>query len=172
MKTRLFAAITALALFAAFTSCGADKEEANGDEIVENVDELVEEISPESQNLPTIPSWMPDSVQITPSGLGVVIENPGDSTRANNNSQVTLNYRGTLTNGTEFDSSYKRGEPATFSPSAVIPGFGEGIKMLGKGGKATLYIPGNIAYGPQSIPQIGIGPFENLIFDIEIIDIQ
>ena len=118
-----------------------------------------------------LPNWMPDNVKLTPSGLGLVIENEGDDTRANPTSRVTLHYRGRLLNGTEFDSSYERGVPATFMPVQVVPGFGEGIQLLGIGGKATLYIPSDLAYGSRGIPQAGIAPNSNLIFDIEIIDI-
>lgn len=126
----------------------------------------------DEQSAPQEDSWMPADAVITSSGLGIVIENPGDDARATPTTPVTLHYRGKLTNGRVFDSSYDRGEPATFRPCEVVPGFGEGISMIGNGGKATLYIPGNLAYGPREIPQIGIGQYENLIFDVEIIRID
>lgn len=116
-------------------------------------------------------AWMPEDATVTSSGLGIVIENEGDSTRADYDSNVVLHYRGTLPDGRVFDSSYDRGMPAEFSPAQVVPGFGEGIRMLGKGGKATLYIPSKLAYGPRGVPQAGIGPNQNLIFEIEILDI-
>lgn len=108
----------------------------------------------------------------TESGLVMKVYDAGTGTHATDNSDVTLHYRGSLENGYVFDSSYNRGEPATFKPSQVIPGFGEGIKALGKGGKATLYIPADIAYGQRAIPQAGIPANSNLIFDIEILDIK
>lgn len=122
------------------------------------------DIDPESAD------WMPAYATITPSGLGIVIENPGDDRRADDNTQMLIHYRGHLTDGTVFDSSYDRGTPAVFTPAQVVPGFGEGIKMIGAGGKATLYIPSDLGYGRRGAPQGGIGPNENLIFDIEVID--
>ena len=70
--------------------------------------------------------------------------------------------------GTVFDSS----EDARLSPAGVVPGFGEGLEMLGKGGKATLYIPGKLAYGVDGAPRAGIGPNAMLIFDIEGLDVN
>lgn len=110
-------------------------------------------------------------IKVSGSGLGYKIENGGDDTRVSDNSLVTVNYTGKLVDGTVFDSTEGR-EPATFSPQGVVPGFGEGLKMLGKGGKATLYIPGNLAYGAKGVPQAGIGPNAMLIFDIEIVDVK
>ncbi|MCH5220031.1 MAG: FKBP-type peptidyl-prolyl cis-trans isomerase [Muribaculaceae bacterium] len=141
------------------------------EEVAEVVSEQVTEAVEKVSSNEAIPSWMPKNVTITPSGLGIVIEKPGDATRAGENTPVTVHYRGTLTDGTVFDSSYDRGQPATFQPNQVVPGFGEGIRMLGKGGKATLYLPSDLAYGPRAIPQAGIAANSNLIFDIEIVDI-
>ena len=142
------------------TACSASDNNAQKDDTT---------AQPTEQTAPT--SWMPDSATVLPSGLGIVIENPGDSTRAGDTTPVTLNYTGRLTNGKVFDSSYDRGEPATFMAVQVVPGFGEGIKQIGRGGKATLYIPSDLAYGARGIPQAGIPANANLIFDIEIIDI-
>lgn len=110
-------------------------------------------------------------IKTSESGLSYKIINKGDDTEINDNSIVAVNYVGKLINGTVFDQSTD-GEPATFSPSGVIPGFREGLKMLGKGGKAVLYIPGNLAYGPQGVPQANIGPNEMLVFEIEIADVK
>ena len=84
---------------------------------------------------------------------------------------VQVNYIGRLTDGTVFDQS-PDGQPATFSPAGVIPGFSEGLKMLGVGGKAILYIPGNLAYGSQGVPQAGIGPDQMLVFEIEVAGVK
>lgn len=110
-------------------------------------------------------------IKVSESGLAYKIVNAGDDTRVADNSLVTVAYTGKLVDGTVFDSTEGR-EPATFSPQGVVPGFGEGLKMLGKGGKATLYIPGNLAYGAKGMPQAGIGPNAMLIFDIEIVDVK
>ena len=110
-------------------------------------------------------------VKPSASGLSYKIENKGEEPLVGDNSQVVVNYVGKLTDGTVFDQS-PEGQPATFSPAGVIPGFAEGLKMLGKGGKATLYIPGDLAYGAQGVPQAGIGPNAMLIFEVEVVDVK
>lgn len=83
---------------------------------------------------------------------------------------VTVNYRGTLTNGKEFDSSYKRNEPATFPLTGVIKCWTEGVQMMKVGGKARLVCPADIAYGPAS-PSPDIPPNSTLVFEIELLKI-
>lgn len=109
-------------------------------------------------------------IMTSESGLSYKIINVGEEPRVQDNSTIKVNYVGRLTDGTVFDQS--KDEPATFSPSGVIPGFAEGLKMLGKGGKAVLYIPGDLAYGANGIPQAGIGPNAMLVFDIEVVDVE
>lgn len=160
--------MAAVAAMTAMTACSnnADKTEAaEGEAEVSEAVTLPDSVAVEE----VTETWMPDSALVTASGLGVYVENPGGEAHPGMNTPVTVHYRGRLTNGQVFDSSYDRGEPATFMPAQVVPGFAEGLMMLGKGGKATLYIPGNLAYGSRGVPQAGIGPDENLIFDIEII---
>ena len=112
------------------------------------------------------------AVKTTASGLRYKITTPAtEKVEISDTTAVTLHYTGRLTDGTVFDSSVQRSAPATFAPARVIPGFGEGLKLLGPGAKATLYIPGNIAYGRQGQPQAGIGPNQVLIFDVEIISV-
>ena len=110
-------------------------------------------------------------VKTSASGLSYKIENKGEEPLVGDNSQVVVNYVGKLTDGTVFDQS-PEGQPATFSPAGVSPGFAEGLKRLGKGGKATLYIPGDLAYGAQGVPQAGIGPNAMLIFEVEVVDVK
>lgn len=112
-----------------------------------------------------------DGVKTTSSGLQYKItqEGTGKSPKATDN--VVVHYKGTLLDGTVFDSSYKRGEPATFPLNRVIPGWTEGLQLLKEGGKATLYIPSQLAYGSRGAGGI-IGPDETLIFDVELIKIQ
>ncbi len=93
----------------------------------------------------------------------------GASPKASDN--VTVNYRGTLTNGTEFDSSYKRNMPATFPLSGVIPCWTEGVQMMKVGGKAQLTCPAKIAYGDRGAPPL-IGPGATLIFEVELLKIN
>ncbi|MBP3638966.1 MAG: FKBP-type peptidyl-prolyl cis-trans isomerase, partial [Muribaculaceae bacterium] len=79
-----------------------------------------------------------------------------------------IKYTGRLVDGTVFDSS----DDARLSPAGVVPGFAEGLQMLGKGGKATFYIPGDLAYGVDGAPRAGIGPNAMLIFDVEVLDVN
>lgn len=109
------------------------------------------------------------SIQTTESGLSYKITEQGDETRATDNASVKVIYTGRHINGEEFDSS--KGEPVEFRVAGVVPGFAEGIKLVGKGGKATLYIPGTLAYGVNGQPRAGIAPNEMLVFDIEVVDI-
>lgn len=108
----------------------------------------------------------------TDSGLAYVIETPGTDPKPEANATVVVHYTGKHLNGEVFDSSVQRGEPATFNLQAVVPGFREGLMLLGKGGKATLYIPGELGYGVNGQPQAGIAPNEMLVFDVELIDIN
>ena len=84
---------------------------------------------------------------------------------------MTVNYAGKLIDGREFDSSYKRGEPATFPVNGVIPGWTEALQLMSKGSVWELYIPAELAYGAQGAPP-AIGPNETLIFKVDLIDIK
>ena len=106
------------------------------------------------------------SIQTSESGLSYKIENAGTDPKVGANDAAVVKYTGKLIDGTVFDS----GE-AEFTPGRVVAGFGEGMQLLGKGGKATLYIPGNLGYGASGAGD-KIGPNATLIFDIEIIDIN
>lgn len=110
------------------------------------------------------------SVQTSTSGLVFKVENPGQGDKPNANSTVAVKYTGRHLNGESFDASGDT--PATFNLNGVVPGFREGLMQIAKGGKATLYIPGNLAYGPEGMPQAGIGPNEMLVFDVELVDIN
>lgn len=108
------------------------------------------------------------NVKTSPSGLVYVIETEGEGAHPSEVATTNVIYTGKHINGEVFDSS--EGKAVQFPLTGVIPGFSEGLRMLGKGGKATLYIPGNLGYGPNGIPQAGIGPNEMLIFDVELVD--
>lgn len=104
------------------------------------------------------------------SGLYYKITAAGSDQQPVDGDQVVVHYEGTLLDGTVFDSSIERGEPATFDLTGVIPGFTEGLKLLGEGGKATLYIPSDLAYGDMGAGGM-IKPGSTLIFDVELIEI-
>lgn len=110
-------------------------------------------------------------VKTTSSGLQYKITQEGTGKSPKASDTVVVHYRGTTIDGKEFDSSFKRGEPATFPLNAVIKGWTEGLQLLKEGGKATLYIPSDLAYGKRGAGGI-IGPDETLIFDVELIKIQ
>ena len=109
-------------------------------------------------------------VMLTESGLQFKITEPGSGVRPKLEDTVVVNYKGTLTDGTEFDSSYKRNMPAEFPLSGVIPGWAEGIRLLKKGGKATLWVPPELGYGDRARQQIPANAV--LIFDVELLDVK
>jgi FKBP-type peptidyl-prolyl cis-trans isomerase len=106
-----------------------------------------------------------------PSGLQYKILKEGTGKKPTANDTVECNYRGTLINGTEFDSSYKRGKPATFKVSGVIAGWKEALQLMPVGSKWELFIPPNLAYGAQGAPPL-IGPNATLIFEVELLAIK
>jgi FKBP-type peptidyl-prolyl cis-trans isomerase len=105
-----------------------------------------------------------------PSGLRYEIVKPGDGPSPKATETVKVHYTGTLIDGSVFDSSVQRGEPAEFQLSEVIPGWTEGIQKMNKGGKIKLYVPPQLAYGDDGRP--GIPPGSTLIFDVELLDIK
>jgi FKBP-type peptidyl-prolyl cis-trans isomerase len=112
-----------------------------------------------------------EGVKTTPSGLQykVLKEGEGKSPKATDN--VRVHYRGTLLNGTEFDSSIKRGEPAEFPLNHVIKGWTEGVQLMKEGAKYQFFIPANLAYGERGTPGGPIGPNETLIFEVELLKV-
>jgi len=112
-----------------------------------------------------------DEVKVTDSGLQYEVLRTGEGASPSDSSKVTVHYRGELLNGQVFDSSYKRGEPVTFGVTQVIPGWTEGLQMMKKGGKWKLYIPYDLGYGERGAGQ-AIGPFETLIFEVELLEVQ
>jgi FKBP-type peptidyl-prolyl cis-trans isomerase FklB len=106
-----------------------------------------------------------------PDGLQYKVIIAGKGATPNASDTVVVHYAGRLINGTEFDSSYKRGQPATFQVGAVIPGWVEALKLMKVGSTWELYIPSQLAYGDQGAPPI-IGPNQALIFKVKLISIQ
>jgi FKBP-type peptidyl-prolyl cis-trans isomerase FklB len=111
-----------------------------------------------------------EGVKVLPGGLQYRILSAGTGKAPSASDTVTVNYRGTLVDGTEFDSSYKRGQPATFPLNQVIKGWTEGIPLIKEGGKIQLFIPAELAYGDRSVG--AIGPHSTLIFEVELISVQ
>ena len=106
----------------------------------------------------------------TESGLQYQVLREGDGASPTATDEVVLHYRGTLTDGSQFDSSYDRGEPATFSVNGVIDGFGEALQLMSVGGHIRVTIPPELAYGEAGAGDV-IGPNETLIFEIELLEI-
>lgn len=113
-----------------------------------------------------------DGIQTTASGLQYRHETVGEGDAPTAASTVTVHYRGTLIDGTEFDSSYSRGEPISFPLGNVIPGWTEGLQLMKPGGKTFFYIPQNLAYGANPNPNGPIPPLAALIFEVELISVQ
>jgi len=112
-----------------------------------------------------------EGVKTLASGLQYKVIKAGTGKKPKINDTVTVNYRGTLIDGTEFDSSFRRGQPATFLVSGVIPGWTEALPLMGEGAKWQLFVPSNLAYGERGAGGV-IGPNTTLIFEIELISVQ
>lgn len=108
-------------------------------------------------------------VKVTASGLQYIVEKEGTGASPKKEDVVKVHYKGTLTNGEQFDSSYDRGQPAEFPVGGVIPGWTEALQLMKVGGKAKLFIPPELAYGPSGRP--GIPPNSVLVFEVELMDI-
>ena len=112
-----------------------------------------------------------EGVVALPSGLQYKVLKEGSGPKPTATDSVVCNYRGTLINGTEFDSSYKRGEPATFSVNRVIKGWTEALQLMPVGSKWQLFVPSDLAYGQRGAGA-DIGPNATLIFEVELLSIQ
>lgn len=110
-------------------------------------------------------------VKTTPSGLQYMVEKSGDGAMPKETDVVRTHYRGTLVDGTVFDSSYDRGEPVEFPVNGVIPGWTEALQMMHVGDKWKLFIPAKLAYGERGAGNGQIPPNATLIFDIELLNI-
>jgi FKBP-type peptidyl-prolyl cis-trans isomerase FklB len=111
-----------------------------------------------------------EGVVTLPSGLQYKVIKEGTGKKPSANDQVVVNYRGTLIDGTEFDSSFKRGEPATFPLNRVIPGWTEALQLMKEGAKWQIFVPATLGYGEQGTGLIG--PNATLIFEVELISVK
>jgi len=112
-----------------------------------------------------------EGVVTLPSGLQYKILKQGTGAKPTASDSVVCNYRGTLIDGTEFDSSYKRGQPATFPVAQVIPAWTEALQLMPVGSKWQLFIPSELGYGARGAGA-GIGPNATLVFDVELLSIK
>jgi len=110
-------------------------------------------------------------IKTLPSGLQYKVLNEGSGKMPKAEDTVTVNYKGTLIDGTEFDSSYKRGQPATFQVKGVIKGWTEALQLMKQGAKWQLFIPPDLAYGERGAGR-DIGPNATLIFEVELLAVK
>ncbi|MBR4936421.1 MAG: FKBP-type peptidyl-prolyl cis-trans isomerase [Bacteroidaceae bacterium] len=111
-----------------------------------------------------------EGVVVLPSGLQYLVLEEGNGKKPAATDQVKCHYEGRLIDGTVFDSSYRRGEPATFPLNGVIAGWTEGLQLMGEGAKHRLFIPYNMAYGTRGAGA-SIPPYAALVFDVELIEV-
>ena len=112
-----------------------------------------------------------DGVVTLPSGLQYQVLKEGDGKKPSSTDQVVCHYEGTLIDGTVFDSSYQRNQPATFGLNQVIAGWTEGVQLMQEGAKYRFFIPYNLAYGERGAGA-QIPPFAALVFDVELIEVK
>ena len=110
------------------------------------------------------------NIKVTASGLQYEVLKPGGGKKPGLKDKVTVHYTGTLVNGTKFDSSHDRGQPAEFPVNGIIKGWQEALQMMPEGSVYKLYIPPDLAYGAQAQP--GIPPFSVLVFDVELLKVN
>lgn len=129
------------------------------------------------KNLVSGEEWLTENgkrqgVTTTASGLQYEVVRNGEGPKPGPNDMVTVHYRGTLIDGKEFDSSYNRGQPATFGVSNVIPGWTEALQLMSVGSNWKLFIPAGLAYGNSRGPGGQLPPNSTLIFDVELLEVK
>jgi FKBP-type peptidyl-prolyl cis-trans isomerase len=112
-----------------------------------------------------------DGITETATGLQFEVVTEGNGKKPSATDTVKVHYHGTLIDGTIFDSSVQRGEPATFGVHQVIPGWTEALQLMSEGSKYRLYIPQNLAYGANPHPGGAIKPYATLVFDVELLEV-
>jgi len=162
--------------FAAVMSENATMDQAEADGIVRTAmtamkEKAAEAAKAEGEEFLT-ENAKKDGINVTASGLQYHHDIEGTGKSPDSNDKVTVHYQGTLLDGTEFDSSYKRGEPISFPLNGVIPGWTEGLQLMKIGGKTTFYIPQNLAYGANPNPGGPIPPYAALIFVVELLEVE
>jgi FKBP-type peptidyl-prolyl cis-trans isomerase FklB len=112
-----------------------------------------------------------NGVKVLPSGLQYQVIKEGTGKSPKETDRVTVNYKGTLIDGTEFDSSYKRGKPATFPVNGVIRGWTEALQLMKEGSQWRLFISPELGYGASGTPGGPIGPNATLVFEVELLSV-
>ena len=179
MKKSVYVMATASLAFAMCVSCAPrDNRVDAGDAYNAESGVIDEEVAVEDNVDPVtgvleerVDSLMPSEYNTTPSGLQYKVLKRGTGKRPTATSLVTVNYEGTLTDGTKFDSSYDRGQDATFPLNRVIPGWTEGLQLMREGAVYEFYIPWELAYGEAGNPPV-IPPKADLKFTVELIEVQ
>lgn len=162
------------ALVAGMTACGKQKP-SSADTLA--VDEMVAEVVAAQDSTADMSNYdaayfeAGEGVSTTPTGLRYVTVVEGTGAAPTASDIVTVHYTGRLLDGTVFDSSVSRGEPAAFPLQAVIKGWTEGLQLMKEGGKTVFYIPSDLAYGEMGTPGGPIGPNSDLIFEVELIKV-
>ncbi|UOQ70746.1 FKBP-type peptidyl-prolyl cis-trans isomerase [Hymenobacter cellulosilyticus] len=142
---------------------GPEEDDTQDSQDMSNNKQAGEDFLAENKNKP--------GVTTLPSGLQYEVLTEGSGQKPGPRSSVTTHYHGTLINGTVFDSSYQRGQPATFGVNQVIAGWTEALQLMPEGSKWRLYIPSDMAYGKRGAGR-DIGPDSALIFDVELIKVN
>ncbi|UOQ51505.1 FKBP-type peptidyl-prolyl cis-trans isomerase [Hymenobacter cellulosivorans] len=142
---------------------GPEEEDTQDSQDMSNNKQAGEDFLAENKNKP--------GVTTLPSGLQYEVLTEGNGQKPGPRSSVTTHYHGTLINGTVFDSSYQRGQPATFGVNQVIAGWTEALQLMPEGSKWRLYIPSDMAYGKRGAGR-DIGPDSALIFDVELLKVN
>lgn len=179
-KSAIFAAILAISFSMATSSCksGSSDKTTDSDSIV-TVEEETTVAAPADSTAAIFadPAKKGDAstdstYAVTASGLKYLTVKEGTGKSPAATDMVTVHYEGKLTDGTVFDSSYTRGEPAQFPLNQVIPGWTEGLQLMKEGGKTIFYIPSKIGYGEAGTPNGPIPPNADLIFTVELIKVN
>lgn len=177
MKKTKFLAIAAVAFGAAamVVSCSDKNKKSDSDTAaVETVEEKVvtDSVADRFRNPDYSSEVATDSTYtVTPTGLKYMVIEEGTGVKPGPTDQVTVHYTGRLLDGTIFDSSVQRGEPATFGLNQVIPGWTEGLQYMKEGATYVFYIPSDLAYGSRGAGR-DIPPFSDLIFEVKLLKVN
>ncbi len=164
---RIITTLKVIGIFTSDSAASADEEKEKKALLASEIDFLGKWLA--GKNIP---------VEKSPSGLYVHVTNPGSGSLADSGKYVTLNYTGTTLDGKKFDSNvdttFQHVGPISFTvgDGQMVKGFDEGVRFLRVGGTGTVYVPSILAYGARPRPGSGIKPFENLVFDLTIVDVK